>query len=47
MTRLQTKIEDKYNLAFMSRELELEKYFIINRQTEISNSRLEMIYTPP
>jgi len=39
MTRLQTKIEDKYNLAFMSRELELEKYFIINRQTEISNSR--------
>ena len=39
MTKLQTKIEDKQNLALMSKELKLEKYFIISSQIEILNGR--------
>jgi ribonuclease-3 len=34
MTRLQTKIEDKKNLAYMSKELGLGKYFIISKQID-------------
>jgi len=34
MTRLQTKIEDKKNLACMSKELGLGKYFIISKQID-------------
>ena len=30
MTRLQTKLEDKKNLAIMSKEIGLGKYFIIS-----------------
>jgi ribonuclease-3 len=39
MTRLQTKIEDKKNLAVMSRELGLNKFFIISNQIEQMNGR--------
>ena len=45
MTRLQTKIEDKTNLAIMSRELGLERFFIISKQIENMNGRnLEKIH---
>lgn len=45
MTRLQTKIEDKTNLAAMSRKIGLEKYFIISQQIESLNGRnLEKIH---
>lgn len=45
MTRLQTKIEDKKNLAIMSKEIGLGKYFIISRQIEMMNGRnLEKIH---
>ena len=39
MTRLQTKIEDKKNLAILSKELGLGKYFIISKQIENMNGR--------
>ncbi len=39
MTRLQTKIEDKKNLAILSKELGLGKYFIISKQIENQNGR--------
>ena len=39
MTRLQTKIEDKTNLAILSKELGLGKYFIISKQIESLNGR--------
>ena len=39
MTRLQTKIEDKKNLALMSKELGLGKYFIISKQIDSLNGR--------
>jgi ribonuclease-3 len=39
MTRLQTKIEDKKNLAVLSKELGLSKYFIISKQIELQNGR--------
>ena len=39
MTRLQTKLEDKSNLAALSRELGLHKYFIISKQIEVLNGR--------
>lgn len=39
MTRLQTKIEDKTNLAEMSKTLGLSKYFIISRQFELLDGR--------
>lgn len=39
MTKLQTKIEDKKNLALMSKELGLGKYFLISRQIENTNGR--------
>ena len=39
MTRLQTKIEDKKNLAILSKELGLGKYFIISKQIESLNGR--------
>ena len=39
MTRLQTKIEDKTNLAEMSKELGLGKFFIISKQIESMNGR--------
>jgi ribonuclease-3 len=45
MTRLQTKIEDKKNLAIMSKEIGLGKYFIISRQIDLMNGRnLEKIH---
>ena len=45
MTKLQTKIEDKRNLAAMSKHLGLEKYFIISRQIEMKYGRnLEKIH---
>lgn len=45
MTRLQTKIEDKTNLAEMSREIGLGKFFIISKQIESMNGRnLEKIH---
>jgi len=45
MTRLQTKLEDKKNLAIMSKEIGLNKFFIISRQIEIMNGRnLEKIH---
>ena len=45
MTRLQTKIEDKKNLAIMSKEIGLGKYFIISKQIESTNGRnLEKIH---
>lgn len=39
MTRLQTKIEDKKNLALMSKEMGLSKFFIISKQIESMNGR--------
>jgi dsRNA-specific ribonuclease len=39
MTRLQTKIEDKTNLANMSREIGLDRYFILSKQIESLNGR--------
>jgi ribonuclease-3 len=39
MTRLQTKLEDKKNLAVMSKDIGLGKYFIISKQIEIMNGR--------
>ena len=39
MTRLQTKLEDKKNLSVMSKEIGLDKYFIISKQIEITNGR--------
>lgn len=39
MTRLQTKIEDKTNLALMSKKIGLGKYFIISQQIESLNGR--------
>jgi dsRNA-specific ribonuclease len=39
MTRLQTKIEDKTNLALMSKEIGLGKYFIISKHIESLNGR--------
>ena len=39
MTRLQTKIEDKTNLAIMSKEIGLEKFFVISKQIELMNGR--------
>jgi ribonuclease III len=39
MTRLQTKIEDKTNLAAMSKEIGLSKYFIISKHIESLNGR--------
>ena len=45
MTRLQTKIEDKTNLAAMSKKIGLGKYFIISQQIESLNGRnLEKIH---
>jgi ribonuclease-3 len=45
MTRLQTKLEDKKNLAIMSKEIGLSKFFIISRQIEMMNGRnLEKIH---
>lgn len=45
MTRLQTKIEDKTNLAIMSKEIGLDKFFIISKQIESMNGRnLEKIH---
>jgi dsRNA-specific ribonuclease len=38
MTRLQTKIEDKKNLAILSKELGLGKYFIISKQIDTLNA---------
>lgn len=40
MTRLQAKIEDKTNLALMSKELGLGKFFIISKHFETMNGRL-------
>ena len=39
MTRLQTKIEDKNNLAIFSKILGLGKYFIISKQIDSLNGR--------
>jgi ribonuclease III len=39
MTRLQTKIEDKTNLTSMSKEIGLDKWFIIARQIELTHGR--------
>jgi ribonuclease-3 len=39
MTRLQTKLEDKKNLAIMSKEMGLGKFFIICKQIENINGR--------
>lgn len=39
MTRLQTKLEDKNNLAVMSKVIGLGKYFIISKQIEALNGR--------
>ena len=39
MTRLQMKIEDKKNLAIMSKDMGLSKYFIISRQIDSMNGR--------
>jgi ribonuclease-3 len=39
MTRLQTKIEDKTNLAIMSKEIGLGKFFIISKQIDMMNGR--------
>ena len=45
MTKLQTKIEDKRNLAAMSKHLGLDKHFIISRQIEKKYGRnLEKIH---
>jgi ribonuclease-3 len=39
MTRLQTKLEDKKNLALMSKEIGLNKFFLISKQIESLNGR--------
>jgi dsRNA-specific ribonuclease len=39
MTRLQTKLEDKKNLSIFSKEIGLNKHFIISRQIELMNGR--------
>jgi ribonuclease-3 len=39
LTRLQTKIEDKKNLAIMSKDMGLGKYFIISKQIELMDGR--------
>jgi len=39
LTRLQTKIEDKTNLAIMSLKIGLLKYFLISKHIESSNGR--------
>jgi ribonuclease-3 len=39
MTRLQTKIEDKTNLAIMSKKIGLGKFFIISKHIESINGR--------
>jgi ribonuclease-3 len=39
MTRLQTKIEDKTNLAIMSKKIGLGKYFLISKNIESMNGR--------
>jgi len=39
MTRLQTKIEDKKNLAVMSKDMGLGKFFIISKQIDNMNGR--------
>lgn len=39
MTRLQIKLEDKKNLAIMSKEIGLGKFFIISKQIEMINGR--------
>ena len=39
MTRLQIKLEDKDTLAYLSKELNLGKYFIISKQIENQNCR--------
>lgn len=45
MTRLQTKIEDKKNLSYFSKELGLGQFFIISKQIESLNGRnLEKIH---
>ncbi len=45
MTRLQTKIEDKKNLSIMSKEIGLNKFFIISKQIESMGGRnLEKIH---
>lgn len=45
MTKLQTKIEDKRNLAAMSKHIGLDKFFIISRQIEGKYGRnLEKIH---
>lgn len=45
MTRLQTKIEDKTNLAIMSKKMGLGKYFLISKHIESLNGRqLERIH---
>ena len=45
MTKLQTKIEDKKNLALMSKELQLDKYFIISKQIEqLGGRELEKLH---
>ena len=45
MTRLQTKIEDKKNLAIFSKHLGLGKYFLLSKQIESLNGRnLEKIH---
>lgn len=45
MTKLQTKIEDKRNLAAMSKHIGLDKFFVISRQIEAKYGRnLEKIH---
>jgi ribonuclease-3 len=39
ITRLKTKLEDKTNLALMSKEIGLGKYFIISKHIELTNGR--------
>ena len=39
MTRLQVKLEDKNTLAYISKELNFGKFFIISKQIEIQNGR--------
>jgi ribonuclease-3 len=45
MTRLQTKLEDKKNLALMSKEIGLSKFFIISKQIEqLGGRQLEKLH---
>ena len=45
MTRLQTKLEDKKNLAMLSKELGLNKFFILSKQIESVGGRtLEKVH---